>query len=139
MKAAATRLLPLLLLALPATAAQAERRVTAEEFEALSAGKTLSFTQNGTHYGAETYGSARQSLWQYLDGACVEGHWYPADDLICFVYDNRPGVSQCWIFEERGGAYFARTEGMPAGDPAELALSGISETPVACNAPDLGV
>ncbi|MEO0389038.1 MAG: hypothetical protein AAF281_16220 [Pseudomonadota bacterium] len=124
-----------LLLLPPALAAQI---VPPAEFEALSAGKTLTFERNGVFYGAEQYGTRRDSLWQYSDTQCVEGIWFPAGDQLCFLYDGQT-QAQCWLFERRGNDLFARLGGTPPEDTSEIRLSEISEEPLACPAPDLGV
>ncbi len=126
----------LLSLALPAAA---ERIISPEEFEAMSQDKTLYFTQNGAPYGVERYYEDRQSTWQYEDGSCIEGRWFPVNDTICFVYENAPLSPQCWIFAERGGNFYARTDGTPAGALSELRLAGEDTKALNCNAPDLGV
>lgn len=126
----------LLILAGPALA---ERLVTPDEFEALSTGKTLYFTQNGQPYGAERYFENRESAWQYADGTCVYGRWFEAGEAICFVYENASLRPQCWYFAERDGQYYARTVDTPAGSLSELLMSHEDTEPLECPGPDLGV
>lgn len=135
MRAAAV--LGLLAAALPALAS-AGAILGAGEFERLSTGKTLYFTQAGRPYGVEQYAPGRQVVWQYADGTCDTGYWYQERSALCFVYDSNP-EPQCWIFEARDGDFFARVEGAASGDPSELRLAGESDAPLVCQGPDLGV
>ena len=75
--------------------------MTAEEFDAYTRGKTLTFGfADDTPYGAESYLGGRRVIWTWLDGSCEWGKWYPQDEAICFVYefDDEP---QCWLFWDR--------------------------------------
>ncbi|NNU81016.1 hypothetical protein HMH01_11265 [Halovulum dunhuangense] len=107
-------------------------------FERLSTGRTLSFEQQGLPFGAEQYLPGRRVIWQFADGSCANGIWFPDGPHICFLYDTG-GPAQCWLFERRAGNYFARSAGLPPGDPSELRLSGETDGPLACAAPGLGV
>lgn len=134
------RLIPVLAASLvAATTALADgRAITGPEFEALTDGKTLTFSQNGRTYGAEQYLPDRQVIWRYLGGQCETGRWYAEGERLCFVYENGPGPL-CWIFEAREGTYFARRDDLPSGDASELKLETITEVPLVCAGPDLGV
>lgn len=116
----------------------AEDLLSAESFEDMSEGLTLRFSQGGTVYGAEQYLEDRKVIWQYSDGSCVNGFWYPQGDTLCFVYDDAPGP-QCWLFSRRGNDFFARVAGASAGDPSELRLASKTPAPLACDGPDIGV
>lgn len=118
--------------------ARAEDILNAESFQDMSEGLTLRFSQGGAVYGAEQYLEDRRVIWQYSDGSCVEGYWYPQDDTLCFVYEDAP-APQCWLFSHRGGDFFARVAGVAAGDPSELRLANKTPAPLACDGPDIGV
>lgn len=99
----------LLLLALLATPALAQDPVTAEEFEALVEGRTLTYGEEGQPpYGIEHYFPNRRVTWAFLGSdQCLEGEWYaegpPDSPAICFVYED--GLDpQCWRFFREGDA-----------------------------------
>ena len=121
--------------ALPAAAASL---LGADEFERMSTGRTLLFSQSGIPYGAEQYLPDRNVIWQYMDGSCDRGYWYEDGPALCFVYDGSPDP-QCWVFESREGDFFARLAGTQGGDPSELRLAGRTDKPLSCRAPGLGV
>ncbi|MBP1805443.1 hypothetical protein [Rubellimicrobium aerolatum] len=111
----------LLLLASPAAAQQA---LTAEEFEAIVTGRTLTYGEPGqTPYGIEHYFPNRRVTWAFADSDdCVEGTWRqqgPASSpAICFDYegDIEP---QCWrIFREGDGLRADYLGDGPSGDAA---------------------
>ena len=115
-----------------------ETIVGADEFQQLSEGKTQYFTRDGVEFGAEQFYKNRTSTWQYEDGTCTVGQWYPVGDAICFVYEEQP-VPQCWHVVRRDGNIYARLRGTAAGDVSELLMSHVDNKPVPCPAPDLGV
>ncbi len=101
----------ILLLALVALAAPAlaQEAVTAEEFEALVEGRTLTYGEPGQEpYGLEHYFPNRRVTWAFVgSNECIEGTWHaegPADaPAICFDYQNDI-ETQCWrIFREGDG------------------------------------
>lgn len=109
-------------------------------FEAMAEGRTLRFTVDGVPFGAEQYFPGRRSLWQFANGLCAEGDWWPEGDLVCFNY-GPDAPRQCWRFE-RGpsGVYASPVEG-GSGSPASelvLELAGMDDTPLACPGPDVG-
>lgn len=99
----------LLALAFLATPALAEEPVSAEEFESLVEGRTLTYGEPGQPpYGIEHYFPDRRVTWAFLGSdECLEGTWYaegPKDSpAICFVYED--GLPpQCWRFFREGDA-----------------------------------
>lgn len=134
MKRTASSVMALLL----ASGAFGETLVGPEEFQTLSEGKTLYFTRDGVNFGAEQFYKNRTSTWQYEDGTCIVGQWYPDADALCFVYDQQP-IPQCWYMVRRDGSIYARLRELATGDPSELLLSHTDTNPVPCPAPDLGV
>lgn len=126
-----------LALLLATTPALAETPMSAEEFDAYSAGKTLYFGSGGEAYGAEEYLPDRRVRWSFLDGKCKDGYWYEArNNLICFVYEDNPDP-QCWSFQRSPGGLRARFENNP--EATELYEVEQSKKPMLCLGPDVGV
>ena len=124
------------ILALLAVPAQAETKMTAEQFDAFTKGSTIFFNQRGAPYGAEQYLNNKQVYWSFLDGTCQRGIWFGERDEICFLYDGRP-EALCWYFFDDGSRKNARIVG---DDPAnDLVVSGQSREPLSCPGPDVGV
>ena len=111
--------------------------MTAAEFESYTTGKTLFFGQSGEAYGAEEYLDNRRVRWSFLDGDCRDGVWYPAGDQICFLYEDRPDVPQCWIFTRGGGGLIAEFQ----GDDAQSDLYEAQDLgeEMLCLGPEVGV
>lgn len=124
-------------LALTASAAEArDRRMTGAEFEAYATGKTLTYGMAGQIFGTEQYLPGRRVRWAFTESACRIGHWYEADGLICFVYEDR-NTPQCWEFWRDAGGLRARF----AGDPNGTELSEVRQSPgpLSCPGPEVGV
>lgn len=134
------RLLVPLVLALCAAGPAGAAPLDPAGFEALAEGRTLRFTRDGAPFGAEQYFPGRRSLWQYPDGSCAEGRWWPEGANVCFSYG--PGAErECWRFETGPSGTFARfVEGSPGAPPGVLLLqlAGIDEAPLDCPGPDVG-
>lgn len=127
----------LVAVALPAAAAP----LGPSGFEAMAEGRTLRFvTRDGASFGAEQYFPGRRSLWQYPDGSCAEGRWWPEGDTVCFSYG--PGAErQCWSFEAGPNGVAVRLLEGGAGAPVgELVidLARVDRTPLDCPGPDVG-
>ncbi|MEX3315912.1 hypothetical protein [Sulfitobacter sp. PS-8MA] len=120
-----------LMLPLPAAA-----EMSAAEFDAYTRGQTLYYAQGGAPYGAEIYHEDRRVQWSFLDGHCKEGHWYEADGLICFVYEDNP-EPQCWSFAKGPNGLIARF----ANDPGQTELyeADKGSAPLLCLGPKVGV
>jgi hypothetical protein len=94
----------LLVLASPAAAQEA---VTAEEFEALVTGRTLTYGAPGeAPYGIEHYFPNRRVTWAWVGtNECLEGDWYAEEradgPAICFTYQDDL-APQCWRFFREG-------------------------------------
>jgi hypothetical protein len=123
----------LLIAALPA---MAETPLTPGEFEAYTTGRTLTYSAGGIPFGIEEYLPDRRVRWSYLDGECQDGEWYPAGEMICFVYEAYP-EHQCWTFYLRDGGLVARFENDPAS--TELYETHQSREPMQCLGPKVGV
>jgi hypothetical protein len=116
---------------------QAETIVSPSEFEAMSTGNTLYFSQDGRRYGAEQFFAGRRSKWRYSDGECEDGEWFSQGDLICFNYEG--GLeTQCWHFlKTDNNGYAARAEGAPKDEI--LNLEAIDKKPLLCKGTGLSV
>ncbi len=74
-----------------------EKPLTAEEFDALTAGTTFDTYSYGSVYGIEKFLPDRRSLWQDADG-CKYGTWAQVGEQICFYYEDDPANPDCWIY-----------------------------------------
>lgn len=135
-----TPVLATLLTAAILPAALAAAPLDPSDFGALVEGHTLRFSVDGVPFGAEQYFSGRRSLWQFANGLCTEGVWWPEGDLVCFNYGPE-APRQCWRFE-RGPSGIAASpvEGGPGSPASELVLdlAAMDETPLACPGPEVG-
>ncbi len=107
------------------------------EFDALTQGKTITYSSGGTPYGIEQYRPGQKVVWAFAEGDCREGDWFQSADQICFDY-HEPGVGlQCWTFHQRGAALVAYFEGLQDSEP----LVSLEESADAlnCPGPELGV
>ena len=121
---------------MPVVAFAADRPVSPSEFEAIVAGRTLSYSTRGVEYGAEEYLNNRRVRWSYLNGDCEEGSWYAKGPQVCFIYDDLPSP-QCWQFYLRDGRLLARFEDNP--EATELYELDRREEPLMCLGPEVGV
>jgi hypothetical protein len=123
-----------LALALPVMAADVP--LSADEFEAFSTGRTLSYALGGQVYGTEQYLPGRRVLWAFEGEECREGRWYDADPQICFVYELG-STPQCWTyFRDDGGL-----KALFAGDPPGSQAASVADVPgpLDCPGPQVGV
>lgn len=112
--------------------------LSAEAFEALTTGRTMTYGIGGEPYGIERYMPGRRVIWAFLDGECREGRWFEGEDRICFVYDDSPGELHCWRFYEAERGILARlaNAGGDRGAPVEVRES---PEPMHCPGPRVGV
>lgn len=111
--------------------------MSASEFEAYVTGRTLFYSDGAdAPYGAEIYLPNRRVRWSFLDGQCKEGYWYEAEELICFVYEDR-FEAQCWSFEKGANGLIATF----ANDtvPSELYEAQETGDDLICTGPMVGV
>ena len=125
----------LLLLAASPAAAQESAPLSAEEFAARVAGRTLTFESRGEPYGMERYGPDRSVTWSFLDGRCLEGEWYPNAGAICFAYEDGTGP-ECWRFYDEDGQLSAEFVNDP--EVPQLYQTDESDAPLSC-LPEVGV
>ncbi len=110
--------------------------LSGDAFEAYTRGKTLYFSEGGEAYGAERYLPGRRVEWSFLDGQCKSGEWYPQEQAICFVYEDRPDP-QCWEFEVT--AKGLRATFMGSSESTKLYEAQQSDEPLYCQGPEVGV
>ncbi|MCV2868128.1 hypothetical protein OEW28_05755 [Defluviimonas sp. WL0002] len=123
----------LILLSGPVLAAD-DSPLSAEEFEARTTGRTITYSSGGTYYGTEQYLPDRRVIWTFGD-FCREGRWEAVGEMICFTYEDSPEPS-CWIFRAHGGGLAAWSDDDPSGEP--LVSTYQSHAPMACG-PKVGV
>lgn len=125
-----------LALALFPVTVQAQTPLGAAEFDALTQGRTFTYAEGGTPYGAEEYLPNQRVRWSFLDGQCKDGVWWEENGQICFIYEDNT-VPQCWSFFNGPGGLSARFENEPGG--SELYEVDRSDEPLTCLGPDVGV
>lgn len=124
--------LALLLLASPALA---DPPLTAQEFEALTLGRTMTWAEFGSVYGVEHYLPGRQVRWTEPGDDCKAGHWYPEGNAICFQYEDDP-APDCWEISRSGPDLLARYTTNPP-DAAPVIVQETTEL-LACFGPKVG-
>ena len=130
------RVLCTVLLLAPSALFATDRAVSPEEFERLVTGKTYSYGDGLSVYGAETYFDNRRVRWSFLNGDCTDGEWYVSGEQICFVYDDIPRP-HCWQFYMKGGRLTAKFENNP--NSTEIYETEQRDEPLYCKGPDVGV
>lgn len=123
------------ILVLAAAPALAEQPMTAEAFDALTLGRTMTWAEFGTVYGVEQYLPGRTVRWTALGGDCMTGHWYQDNTAICFLYEDDI-APDCWEITRSGVDLSARyTTNPPEAEPVI-----VTETtePLACFGPKVG-
>lgn len=127
----------LILLGLLATPLAAGEPMSGAAFDAYTRGKTLYYGNGGEAYGVERYLDNRRVVWSFLDGECKYGNWYEEAEMICFVYEDRPGEPQCWTFTEGPQGLVAQFENDPMS--TELYEARDMGEEMLCYGPDVGV
>ena len=115
-----------------ASPAWAETPIGGDAFEALVAGKTLTYSNAGGPYGIEYYAPNRRVIWSFIGGECEVGEWSevptPDGPSICFTYESEPEL-QCWYVYENAGQIRADFVGSTGGS----VLYQLAETePLVC-------
>lgn len=119
---------------LPAAPARSESPMSAEEFESYATGRTLIYGDADGPYGVEEYLPGRRVRWSFLDGECIDGHWFAEAEAICFAYDGRASPV-CWHFFLRADGLRAR----PLSGSGDLYEISRSRAPMVCRGPRVGV
>ncbi len=124
-----------IVLCLLAGPALAEPLLTADQFDALTRGRTMTWSEFGTVYGIEQYLPNRQVRWTVLGDDCKAGHWYPDGDAICFQYEDQL-TPDCWEIITSGSGLLARyTTNPPETEP--VVVTETTEL-LACFGPKVG-
>ena len=108
--------------------------MSAEEFDAYTKDKTVTYANRDGHAGEEAYLDGRRVRWADENGFCSDGTWYQMGEMICFDY-GEDSLPQCWWFylEEYG----LRAEFVDLSDDSTLFETGRDSEPVQCEAPGL--
>ncbi|HBG99321.1 MAG TPA: hypothetical protein DDY29_11565 [Rhodobacteraceae bacterium] len=119
----------LALLLLSAWPAQAESLLTPDVFEALTAGKTVRYSDGQE----EQFLPGRRVVLRLSESdACTRGHWYGSGDLICFAYEG-DDWQHCWLVHNTTKGI--RFRGL-LGD--ESFITRMTDAPLDCPGPYLG-
>lgn len=118
-----------------ATPSLAEAPLSAEDFDTLTQGRTMTWAEFGQVYGVEQYLPGRRVRWTVLGDDCKLGHWYAEGALICFRYEDDPDPD-CWTVTRAGSDLHARYAGA-AADAAPVVVTETTE-PLACFGPEVG-
>ncbi|PTV94590.1 hypothetical protein C8J27_107121 [Rhodobacter aestuarii] len=129
--------LALCLAPLAATAEEVGPPLSADQFDQLTLGKTITYSSGGEVYGVEQYRPGRKVVWAFAEGQCEEGDWFAMNDQICFDYHSQQVGLQCWTFHQSGDALVAWFEGNREGAPL-VSLEEVN-TPLNCPGPEIGV
>lgn len=124
-----------LLLAALAVPVQAEPLLTAEEFDALTLGRTMTWAEYGQVYGVEQYLPDRRVRWTELGTDCKLGHWYPEGSAICFLYEDDPNPA-CWEIALSGSGMQADYLSDPPGTETAIVTETTGTMP--CLGPRVG-
>lgn len=129
--------LALALSPLPLAAQDLGPPLSAAQFDALTRGKTITYSSGGVTYGIEQYRPGQKVVWAFAEGDCQEGDWYQDGAQICFDYHEPEVGLQCWTFHLRGSDLVAWFEGRQEGEP--LVSLKESTVPLNCPSPEVGV
>jgi hypothetical protein len=129
------RLFVVLAVGLTTLPVRAETPMTADEFDALTQGRTMTWSEFGTVYGIEQYLPGRQVRWSPIGADCKLGHWYPDGPAICFQYEDDIDPD-CWLIARSADGIIARyLTNPPETEPVVVAET--TEMP-ACLGPKIG-
>lgn len=124
-----------LALLLAAAPAFAEAPLDADQFDALTLGRTMTWAESGTVYGTEEYLPNRRVRWKALGDDCKLGNWYAEGDAICFRYEDDP-EPDCWIIKGSREGLLAHYLTSPPGTAPVV----VEDTPgpLSCPGPEVG-
>ena len=126
----------ILALLLAASPTFADEPLNADQFDALTQGRTMTWSEFGTVYGIEEYLPNRRVRWSAVGDDCKLGHWYAEAGAICFRYEDDP-EPDCWIVTQSGTDLFARyLTNPPEIDPVKVQDA---PAPMSCPGPEVGV
>lgn len=114
---------------------QAQDLLTAEEFDALTINRTMTWASYGLVYGVEQYLPGRRVRWTEIGDDCKLGHWYQEGQAICFLYEDDP-TPACWEITLSGAGMLAVELSDPEGaEPVQIEET--TET-MPCFGPEIG-
>ncbi len=119
-----------------ASPVMAQQTLSGAEFDALTKGRTFSYTVDGESYGAEQYLPERGVQWSFEQGQCLHGTWFEQNDEICFVYDDDP-IPVCWRFYLDESGLSAELAQDPVGSRRYMAHEQSQN--LSCPGPKVGV
>lgn len=125
-----------LALCLAASPALAEPSLTAEAFDTLTQGRTMTWSEFGQVYGVEQYLPDRRVRWTVLGDDCISGHWFADGTAICFLYEDRADPV-CWDISATGSGLQARL--VPSTEESAPVVIEVTDEPLACFGPEVGV
>jgi hypothetical protein len=111
--------------------------LSADAFDALTRGKTITYSTGGETYGIEQYRPGHKVVWAFAEGDCEEGDWFQQGEQICFDYHDAAVGLQCWTFHLRGTDLVAWFEGKQDAEP--LVSLQQSDKALNCPGPEVGV
>lgn len=125
------RALIALILGIAGANAQAQERITADEFLDIAVGRTLTFQDfaSGFDVGVEQFLTRKLSVWKETGGQCVYGSITIEDGKLCFLYDHRPDKACWWTFRE-GDRLLVLFANRMSGEIQEVV--SISDDPLGC-------
>ena len=122
-----------LALALLATTASAQERLSAEEFDRLLTGQTVTYLlDDGVTTGIEAYHPGGRVTWQVRDGLCQKGRWFQEGDQICFLYQGDTAPHCTWFSHRDGTFISAHISG------GTWTSTAVSQSPIPCTMDFIG-
>ncbi len=115
--------------------ALADPPLTGAEFDALTLGRSMTWSEFGMVYGVEHYLPNRQVLWAAAGRDCTPGHWYEDGPAICFKYETDRDPD-CWIITRSAQGFSASYTTSPPG--TEPVVVAETPDPPACPGPEVG-
>ncbi len=124
-----------------ATGVPAQQQLSAEQFEAEAAGKTIYTRGRNFSYGAEHHFTDRRVTLLFTSGECMSGRWEPRGDQICYSYLHEPGRWHCWTYHatDAGDRLFRLVPDATDGDRVtELSVVKTDLNPLHCQSEFFG-
>lgn len=125
----------LFLLAAPASASDDDFGLTdipVEDWRAMAAGRTLSYSIDGQPFGLEYYAPSGDGvIFQHVDGTCLNGYWTYDAGAYCYFWDGEDPV--CFRHAAIGDTVFVigLDDGVETGE--FQIMTGISDVPIICD------
>ncbi len=107
--------------------------IAPDEWRALAAGRTLTYTVNGEFFALEQYSMTGDRVAiQIADGTCMSGRWVFQNDAYCFFWASRDPV--CFRHERLGGEILVKQVIDGALIGSVQTMSQVSDAPLQCGA-----